>query len=231
MPVSAEIVGVLTAAFFATELIASPIFGLLSDRLGSPPRDAVRANFRRCRGDPDGSHYKPALDRRYARARGSRPLRRAFRASWVSSRWRRPTTRRCAVERRRASRLATLGGIGAGTLAAGILYDGIPGVWAGLGALAFFLNAGIYGISFLIYRYGVHAPDQHVADPRDILSTACRRYFSLLRESHIWLLAPTWIAVNAAIGVYSGQGLFNLIRIRDPRFVDQLLAAGSAVSR
>ena len=110
--------------------------------------------------------------------------------------------------------MATLGGIGAGTLMAGILYDGIPGVWAGLGALAFFLNAGIYGISFLIYRYGVHAPDHHVGT-RETPEYGISRYLSLLRRSHIWLLAPTWIAVNAAIGVYSGQGLFNLIR--DPR--------------
>jgi predicted MFS family arabinose efflux permease len=48
----------------------------------------------------------------------------------------------------------------------------------------------------------------------------------LLRTSHIWILAPTWIAVNAALGVYAGQGIFNLIRDKNPRFVDQLLAGG-----
>jgi predicted MFS family arabinose efflux permease len=40
------------------------------------------------------------------------------------------------------------------------------------------------------------------------------------------LLAPTWIAVNAALGVYAGQGLFNLVREPNPKFVDQLLAGG-----
>ncbi|HUR15962.1 MAG TPA: MFS transporter, partial [Candidatus Limnocylindrales bacterium] len=48
----------------------------------------------------------------------------------------------------------------------------------------------------------------------------------LLRSSHIWLLAPTWIAVNAALGVYAGTGLFNLVRDQSGRYPDQLLAGG-----
>ena len=49
--------------------------------------------------------------------------------------------------------LATIVGIGAGTLAATLLYQFI-------GTLAFFLNALIYVGSFLIYRFGVTAPDK-----------------------------------------------------------------------
>jgi predicted MFS family arabinose efflux permease len=94
-----------------------------------------------------------------------------------------------------------------------------------MGSLAFFLNALIYGGSFLVYRYGVNAPDKP-AGPHGAPDYGWRRYGRLLRTSHIWLLAPTWIAVNAALGVYAGQGLFNLVREPNPKFVDQLLAGG-----
>ena len=222
--VTAEVVGLLTAAFYATELIASPFFGLLSDRLGhhrvmqfGPIFGAVAVTL-------------TGLTTNLVLIGGTRVLEGAAAAASIPSILgflAMATTNDEAVRGRTSARfeLATLGGIGAGTLAAGILYDGIPGMWHGLGPLAFFLNAGIYGVSFLIYRYGVKASDAPTAR-RTAGGYGVSRYITLLRRSHIWLLAPTWIAVNAAIGVYSGQGLFNLIRIRDQRFVDQLLAGG-----
>ena len=223
-PVSAETVGLLTAAFYATELIASPIFGLLSDRLGHHRVMQYGPIFGAT------AVILTGLTTNLFLIGGTRVLEGLAAAASIPSILgfiAMATTNDEALRGRTSARfeMATLGGIGAGTLAAGILYDGIPGVWAGLGALAFFLNAGIYGISFLIYRYGVHAPDHHVGT-RETPEYGISRYLSLLRRSHIWLLAPTWIAVNAAIGVYSGQGLFNLIRVPDPRFVDQLLAGG-----
>jgi predicted MFS family arabinose efflux permease len=55
-----------------------------------------------------------------------------------------------------------------------------------------------------------------------------KRYWALIRSSHVWLLAPTWIAINAAIGLYATQTLFALVLERQPRFADQLLAGGIA---
>ena len=222
--VTAEMVGVLYAAFYATELIASPMFGLLSDRLGHHRVMQFGPIFGMVAVTITGLTTNLLL------IGGTRVIEGAAAAASIPSILgflAMATTNDEALRGRTSARfeLATLGGIGAGTLAAGILYDGIPGVWHGLGALAFFLNAGIYGISFLIYRYGVKAPDQPTTSNRTN-ENGLQRYGRLLRRSHIWLLAPTWIAVNAAIGVYSGQGLFNLIRIRDPRFIDQLLAGG-----
>ena len=110
--------------------------------------------------------------------------------------------------------LATLAGIGGGTLAATV---SVSSPWA----IAFFLNAGIYVLSLAdlpIRRQGTRRTERSArAAPRN---TAGRRYFSLLRTSHIWLLAPTWIAVNAAIGVYSGTGLFNLVRDESEKFLE-----------
>jgi hypothetical protein len=74
-----------------------------------------------------------------------------------------------------------------------VLYDGIPGVWGGLGRDAFLLNAGIV-ISFLIYRYGVSMPpaEDEAIGPPTAAGAATGRSCWL----HVWLLAPTWIAIN-----------------------------------
>jgi MFS family permease len=159
--VSAETVGLLTAAFYATELIASPIFGLLSDRLGHHRVMQYGPIFGAT------AVILTGLTTNLFLIGGTRVLEGLAAAASIPSILgfiAMATTNDEALRGRTSARfeMATLGGIGAGTLMAGILYDGIPGVWAGLGALAFFLNAGIYGISFLIYRYGVHAPDHHV---------------------------------------------------------------------
>ena len=44
------------------------------------------------------------------------------------------------------------------------------------------------------------------------LETGWRRYRRLLRRSRVWLLAPTWIALNAGLGLYTSQTLFQLVR-------------------
>ena len=51
------------------------------------------------------------------------------------------------------------------------------------------------------------------------------RYAALLRSSHVWLLAPTWIAVNASIGLWFSQAIFQFSKA-NPRFPDQVLMRG-----
>ncbi len=53
-----------------------------------------------------------------------------------------------------------------------------------------------------------------------------RRYVTLLTSTHVWLLAPTWIAINAALGLWTSQSIFQLIKEPAPRFADQLLMGG-----
>lgn len=121
---------------------------------------------------------------------------------------------------RAASRFegATLAGLGFGLVAAG------P-IWEVFGRLGFLLNAGIYVISFLIYRYRVPS-----VDPQDVATsshTTLERYVAILRTSHVWLLAPTWIAINAALGLWSTQAIFQLLKsTQSPKFPDQLLMGG-----
>jgi MFS family permease len=89
------------------------------------------------------------------------------------------------------------------------------------------VNALIYGGSFLIYRFGVGepTPTEAAATPAEARHYGLARYWELLRTSHVWLLAPTWIAVNASIGVWFSQSIFQFARA-DPRFPDQALLRG-----
>jgi MFS family permease len=54
-----------------------------------------------------------------------------------------------------------------------------------------------------------------------------RRYVALLATPAVWLLAPTWIALNAIIGAWLSQSIFQLVRENpDPAFADQVLMGG-----
>jgi predicted MFS family arabinose efflux permease len=111
---------------------------------------------------------------------------------------------------------ATLLGLGAG-------FGAAPVVFALFGPTAFFLNAILYAASFLIFLT--------VKDPAGDLSAARAphvgfgRYLELLRNSHVWLLAPTWIAVNASIGLWFSQSIFQFAQA-NPDFPEQSLMRG-----
>jgi MFS family permease len=216
-------VGVLVALFFAAELLLSTPFGILSDRWGhhrvmqfGPIFGAVAVLLTWATTD-------------LAVIGGTRLLEGASTAASVPSILgfiALVTARDESLRGRASARFegATLAGIGAGAVAAGILYSGV-GPWDGFGRDTFLLNAVLYGVSFLIYRIGV-------TDPRAERGAATQpgfnfgRYRGVLASSHVWLLAPTWIAINAALGLWTTQSIFQLVRERDPRFHDQLLMGG-----
>jgi MFS family permease len=215
--VTAFAFALIHASFYATELIVSPFFGLLSDRLGhhrvmqfGPLFGAVAVTItgltanllilggtRILEGAATAASIPSILGFLALASSGNEDLR-----GKVSARF----------------ELATLAGLGAGVGAAGIF-------WAAFGPVSFFVNAAFYMLSLAIYRFGVAAPDTP-AGPHHRPEYGWRRYANLLRTSHIWLLAPTWIALNAAIGVYSGTGLFNLVRDESGKYPNQVLAGG-----
>jgi predicted MFS family arabinose efflux permease len=115
---------------------------------------------------------------------------------------------------------ATLAGLLTGFVVGGFLFQA-------LGPMAFLANALVYLVSFLIYRYGVPEdaepePAGRAHDPEEGL----RRYLRILRGSHVWLLAPTWIAINATLGLFTSQTLFQLVSEPKPQFADQALMGG-----
>ena len=126
-------------------------------------------------------------------------------------------TRHCADAPRPASRVRRCSGLAAGIVVAPILF-------AAIGQAAFLLNALVYGISFLIYWRGVGDPAGE-AQTLTEKHYGVHRYVELLRSSHVWLLAPTWIAVNASIGLWFSQSIFQLTAA-NPEHPDQLLHGG-----
>ncbi len=121
---------------------------------------------------------------------------------------------------------ATLLGIGFGIVAAGPIFDAI-------GRVGFVVNGGIYVLSFAIYRWGV-AELHHEAEAEDATDERDRRpqrldlgrYRRILGSSRVWLLAPTWIALNAVLGSWTTQSVFQLVREPPPHFEQPAADAG-----
>ncbi len=210
------IVGLFAATFYLAELVLSPFFGMLSDRIGhhkvmlyGPAFGAVAVVL-------------TALTTNLLVLGGTRWLEGASTAASVPSilGYIAMVTANDQVLRGKAAARfegATLLGLGCGIVLAPILF-------AAIGPVAFLANALIYGVSFLIYWLGVKEPPGEAAS----LTTrhvGLRRYRQLLSSAHVWLLAPTWIAVNASIGLWFHQSIFQLTA-ENPRFPDQLLHGG-----
>jgi len=230
--VSAFEVGLLTATFYAAELVLSPVFGMLSDRIGSrrvmqygPIFGAIAV-------------IMTALTTHLLLLGATRWLEGAAAAASIPSilgyialaTSRDEDLRGRAVARFEA---ATLAGLGLGLVAAGAL-------WEVLDRNAFFLNAVLYGVSFAIYRFGVvdngEPADLDVDAQTEelgaggVAATAhpggWQRYRSVVGSRSVWLLAPTWIAVNAFIGAWTSQSIFQLVKEPRPGFTEQQLMGG-----
>jgi MFS family permease len=220
--VAATTLGLLSASFFLSELVLSPAFGILSDRIGhhrvmlfGPVFGAIAVIL-------------TGLTTNLVVLGGTRLLEGASTAASVPSilGYIAIATATSEVLRGKAAARfegATLAGIGVGIAAAPLLF-------AALGPTAFFLNALIYGVSFLIYRFGVADRDP---EERAMAATARKtsersgwqRYRSIITNEYVLLLAPTWIAVNASIGIWFSQSIFQFSKA-DPRFPDQFMLQG-----
>jgi MFS family permease len=214
--VDARVVGAYAAIFYLTELVLSPIFGILSDRLGHHRVMLYGPVFGGIAVVMTGlTTSLPILG-------ATRLLEGASTAASVPSilGFIALATAGNEVLRGKASARfegATLAGLGVGFIVAPKLFEAI-------GPTAFFLNAVIYGVSFLIYWRGVKDPAgevEAVASPH----VGINRYVALIRSSHVLVLAPTWIAVNASIGLWFSQSLFQFSKA-NPNFPDQRLMAG-----
>jgi MFS family permease len=244
--VTAFVVGIFAALFYLAELTLSPLFGLLSDRQSfhrvmqyGPLFGAVAVFITAL--VPPIFRAGETIDLAFATVSlatvgliviaFTRWLEGASTAASVPSVLgyiALETSDDESLRGRIAARfeLVTIVGIGAGIVVAGPLWQAIP--WRDFGfepAAAFVLNGFFYMISLAIYRWGVAAPEQP-AGPHHHPMYGIQRYWKLITTSHVWLLAPTWIAINAALGLYATQTLFALVREPDPRFADQLLAGG-----
>jgi MFS family permease len=213
--------GVITALFYVAELTFSPIFGVLSDRIGhhrvmqfGPVFGSLAAvatwattnlpiigATRLLEGSATASSVPSILGYIAAATAEDQGLRGR------------------AVARFEA---ATLAGLLSGFVVAGLLFPV-------LGPAAFLVNGLIYGVSLAIYRFGVDErldPGPEDGPAPKSTGTDLRHYWTILTGTHVWLLAPTWIAINAVLGLYTTQTIFQMVRAPDPRFPDQLLMGG-----
>ncbi len=218
-PVTAFEVGVMGALFYASELVGSPLFGILSDRIGhrrvmliGPAFGGIAVVITAFTVSLPVIGFTRLLEG--ASTAASVPSILGFIAFATAAD---ELLRGKAVARFEA---ATLAGLMAGFVLGGVLF-------AALGPVAFIANALVYLVSFLIYRYGVpaHAEPEPAARSHDP-EEGIRRYWRILTGSHVWLLAPTWIAINATLGLFTSQTLFQLVREPDPQFADQALMGG-----
>lgn len=82
-------------------------------------------------------------------------------------------------------------------------------LWDALGRRAFFLNCGLYAVALCLYAYGVHEVRRDrqadIAGP----AAAARQRVDMARlwriatSRKVLLFAPTWLAVNAILGLWA----------------------------
>ena len=147
--VSGTVAGIMTAAYFGAELILSPVFGVLSDRVGAhrimqvgPVLGAVAVVITAATTDLwllGGTRWLEGMA-----AAASIPSILGYIAITTSGD---EGLRGRTVARFEA---ATIAGLGVGAVVAGPLFDI-------LGRGAFVANALVYVASFAIYRFGVQA--------------------------------------------------------------------------
>lgn len=214
--IDGKVVGALAALFFLAELVLSPLFGILADRIGhhrvmlyGPAFGGVAVII-------------TAFTTNVPILGGTRILEGASTAASVPSILgfiALATAGNEGLRGRAAARFegATLAGLGFGFIVAPLLFEAI-------GSTAFLLNAVFYLGSFLIYRLGVKDPKGEQEALR-AEHTGVRQYLALVSHSHVLLLAPTWIAVNASIGLWFSQSLFQFAK-SNPAFPDQWLLQG-----
>jgi MFS family permease len=211
------VVGVFSATFFLAELILSPVFGILSDRIGhhrvmlyGPAFGAVAVIL-------------TGLTTNLLLLGGTRWLEGASTAASVPSILGFIAIVTAGDELLRGKMSARFEG--ATLLGLGMGFAVAPIAFAIFGPIAFFLNAVMYGISFAIF-WTVSDPAGEAEAVR-APHVGFSRYLDLVRSSHVWLLAPTWIAVNASIGLWFGQSIFQFAQ-PNPAFPDQALMRGFA---
>lgn len=217
--VSATVVGILTATYFLAELLLSPAFGVLSDRWGAhrvmqqgPLFGIVAVVLTAFTTDLLLLGSTRWLEGMAAAASIPSILGYIALATSHDEGLRGRTVARFEA--------ATLAGIGVGVVAAGPLYELI-------GRGGFLVNAAVYAGSLLIYRYGVaelHHPDRLAEGAEHRFDL--RRYAGLMRNRQVWLLAPTWIALNAVLGAWTTQSVFQLVRAPSDQFAGQMLMGG-----
>jgi MFS family permease len=96
-----------------------------------------------------------------------------------------------------------------GMLAVGPALGGI--LWDAFGRTAFFINCGFYAVALCLYAYGVsEVPRDRQADISAPTAAGrgrveLSRYWRMATSRKVLLFAPTWLAINAILGLWALQ--------------------------
>jgi MFS family permease len=224
--VDSTTVGILTAAYYIAELALSPLFGYLSDRFGAHRIMQVGPIFGLV------AVLMTAFVVDLWILGGTRLLEGGAAAASIPSILgyiALATSGDQSVRGRAVARFeaATLLGIGLGIVGAGPIFDAI-------GRGGFLVNGAIYVLSFAIYRWGVLELHHEASEEERQSGTHHERpialdfsrYRAILSSPRVWLLAPTWIALNAVLGSWTTQSVFQLVREPPAGFANQMLMQG-----
>ena len=209
------VVGVLTAGFFLSELLLSAPFGILGDRMGHRPVMLAGPLFGAAAAIWAGTTTDLLVIGvtrllHGASSAASIPSTLAYLARDTSGDegWRGRVVARF--------QLVSLVGLGGGLVAAGPLWDHLL-VWA------FPANGLLYGISWLAYLQCRRDPPNTARSGSLGDTQVWRLNSTALRDSRVLLLVPTWVCVNAALGLWTSQTIFQLVNAPEPRFSAQHL--------
>lgn len=210
--VDATVVGLVSVAFYLSELVTAPFFGTLSDRYGRRrfmlvgtvlgavavlilpwvPSVPLFIAARSLEGFSSGASVPAVLGHLAAETSAS------------------PRTRGRVMG---VFEVTTILGLALGYATGGFL-------WERFETTAFFFICGIYGLSFSVFTRatggaGVVAGVHHRISPR--------AYGLLLRDRATAAFLPAWVAVNAVLGLWGTHLAFQMA---SERTSDQLLVGG-----
>jgi MFS family permease len=199
------VISLLTGGFYTTELTGAIVFGVLADRYGRKVIMLLGPLFGGVAVAMTGmTTHLPVLF-------VTRLLEGSSTAASIPS-----TLGFIAAEtahdeklRGRVVSLFELVSLG-GMLALGPALAGI--LWDAFHRHAFFLNCAFYAVALALYAYGVHeVPRNRQADleastaVKDKSVSGARRYLRIATNRKVLLFAPTWLAVNAILGLWALQ--------------------------
>jgi MFS family permease len=221
-------ISLLTGGFYATELTGAILFGVLADRYGRKVIMLLGPIFGGVAVAMTGmTTQMPVLF-------VTRLLEGSSTAASIPSTLGFIAAETAHDERLRGRvvslfELVSLGGM----LAVGPALAGI--LWDAFGRPAFFLNCGFYAVALGLYAYGVHeVPRNRQADlmpaaPAGKSPSGVSRYLRMAMNRKVLLFAPTWLAINAILGLWALQAPLLLKgNVHDPsQFLMQGISATS----
>lgn len=213
--VDATVVGLVSVAFYLSELVTAPFFGTLSDRYGRQkfmllgtflglvavlilpwvPAVPLFIAARSLEGFSSGASVPAVLGHLAAETSESPRTRGRIMAIFE---------------------VTTILGLALGYGVGGFFFDKFH-------TIAFFLIAGIYGLSFLLFTRVTGAGDADDAEATTRHKISPEAYGILLRDKPTAGFLPAWIAVNAVLGLWGTHLAFQMA---SDKASDQLLVGG-----